>query len=59
MVGEQNIDETSPDVVAFLQRLVKSLTPAVVDAVQRKSTGHFEVHFASGLYRSAKRTDNL
>lgn len=46
-------------VVKFLQKVVEKLTPVVTEAVERGSSGHFEIHFSKGEYSHGVRKDGF
>ncbi len=51
--------EQQDRVEKFIKEIVKSLTPAVIEAVQRGASGHFEVHYSGGSFTRAFRKDGL
>ena len=42
-----------------MRKIVEKLTPAVVEATQRGSSGHFELHFDKGAFTRAKQQVSL
>ena len=39
----------------FMQSVIEKIMPAATQAVQRKDSGHFEIHFNVGKFVKAKQ----
>lgn len=47
-MASQTEVEQNQEIVDFMREVVSKLTPAVVEAITKKDSGKFEVHFSVG-----------